>query len=371
MYKTSKISDITRFGKGKETLVVDMGGSAVKAGLFQDGKMIEKGLWRHDYKNSCFAAARSDLLSKLKEICSGRADLVGLGIAGLLSCDGTLFRSTVLTSFTGSNIGQFVAKKFGAESYTQDNDADCGAIGEHYYIGTELFYVVIGSGIGSACVDSGGKLLYPVRIDRNIPFVEEMNHPISDIGLRSAISRQEIADTFVKMGIMDHGLSMDAESIQLGSLGSAVGVGNILQMLWKGKFFGEDCKKYYMKYLEENDGMLQDLFSERYAARTMAKLAKNGEPRSMLAYRLMGRFLGKAISRAEKILYEDHGRYFQVRLAGNILDSRELFWPDMASEIEENGVQAECVLSEAYSRGVNPNMLGAYLRVNREAKFYG
>ncbi len=178
MDKISEISDTAEFGKGNKTLAIDMGGSAIKAALIWNGKIMQEGSWRHDYRDSDLGAAKSDLLMKLKNICGSEADLVGLGIAGLLSKDGTLWRSTVLTSFSGFDIGQFVAKEFGAMSYSQDNDADCGAIGEHHYAGSELLYVVIGSGIGSACVDNNGSLLYPVRIDRNIPFVEEMNHPI-------------------------------------------------------------------------------------------------------------------------------------------------------------------------------------------------
>jgi len=367
----SENSDNIELGIGKKILVIDMGGSAIKAGLFKNGKLIKEMSWRHNYKDCGIESAKSDLVANLRKICDCKVDIVALGIAGLISKDGTLFRSTVLTSFTGFDLGKFLAKEFRASDHIQDNDADCGAIGEHYYSKKELLYVVVGSGIGSACVDCNGELLYKIRIDRDIPFAEDMNHSISDMGLRLSVSPSAITGMFMKIGIKDHGLQHGISDVQLGDLGSAIGVSNILKILWKGKFSGKYCKDHYRKFLCAETDMMKDLFDERYAAKVIAHLAKNGDLKSILAYRLMGRFLGKAILEAEKILYLDHGRYFPVYLAGNVLDSRELFWNDMIDEIAQSGVEVDCMLSESYLAGVNPNMLGAYLRARRKVTKYG
>jgi hypothetical protein len=371
MLRTSEITKHSKHGLGNNAMVIDMGGSAVKAAAILKGKIVKERSWRHNYRDCGLELAKSNLLMNLKEICPNGTDLVGLGIAGLLSKDGTLFGSTVVTSFAGFNIGQFLAEEFGAIAYSQDNDADCGAIGEHHYAQKELLYVVVGSGIGSACVNNKSELLYSSVVDNRVPFAEEKIHPISDIGLKLTVPLGDLADMFVKIGIVDHGLPVAMGNMQLGDLGSAVGVVNIMELLWKGAFVGKESKAYYRKYLKGNDEMMRDLYSERYAAKIIAHLAMKREPRSVLAYKLMGRCLGRAILKAEKILYEEHDRYFQIRLAGNIMDSKELFWFDMLDEIKKIGMKIDCRLSDAYLKKVNPNILGAYLRVNREVETCG
>lgn len=371
MMRIEELKKNIRHGKGNNALAIDMGGSAVKAAAILKGKIAGEKSWRHNYRDCGLEAAKSDLYANLREICPNGTDVIGLGIAGLLSSDGSLFGSTVVTSFTGFNIGEFLAKEFGAVAYSQDNDADCGAIGEHHFAQKEMLYIVVGSGIGSACVSDDGRLLYPMIVDRNIPFAKEMIHPVSDVGLRFTVESHEMAEIFVKVGIIDHGLPPVMGNMQLGDLGSAVGVGNIMELLWKGQFRGRECRDYYDAYLDGSSGMIDDLYNRRYSAKTISHLAMKHEPKSMLAYKLMGRFLGKSILEAEKILYKEHGRFFEVRVAGNILDSRELFWNDMLDEIESGGVEVDCRLSEAYMKKINPNILGAYLRANMEVEACG
>jgi predicted NBD/HSP70 family sugar kinase len=169
----------------KETLALDMGGSAVKAGLFLDGKLAKVDSWRHKYNDSLPADSKAALLSNCITFAGEKVSLVGLAIAGLIATDGSVFESTLMSSFDGVNIGDFLKTGLNASGYSQDNDADCGAVGEFHFTKkkSEMLCVVVGSGIGSAALDSTGKILYPVRVDKSRRDAADMNHPISDVGL--------------------------------------------------------------------------------------------------------------------------------------------------------------------------------------------
>jgi hypothetical protein len=348
----------------KKTLVLDMGGSSVKAGLFYGDKLFKTETWRHEYAVLEQDAALAHLKKSIFHFFGKDFDHIGLGIAGLLACDGSLFRSTVLIAFTGLNIGELLKDYFSAINFIEDNDADCGAIGEYSFVKKDLLYIVVGSGIGSACVDGYGNLLYRVRIEKSVPFSEEMNHPISDIGLMVKVNHGKVAKYFKSCGA-ECFIPHSDEEIRLGNLGSAVGVSNILKALWKDNFDDPKIVDYYRQYLKDKPELFKDLFSKKYGAKTIAFLAKCGEPKSILAYRLMGRFLGLAISEAEKILFKDQGRFFPVYLSGEIINSRELFWADMEHEISRNKIRTSCFVSKASQAVINANLLGAFLRVQK------
>jgi predicted NBD/HSP70 family sugar kinase len=352
----------------KKILSLDLGGTAVKIGLFEDDNLVKTASWRHDYKDCGLEKAKEDLLKRSLEFCDTKVDLVGLGVAGLLATDNTLFRSTVISSFKDFNIGQFLKDKFGAFGYSQDNDADCGALGEYYLAKHELFYVVVGSGIGSACVDVNGNLMYPVRINNNLQFSEEMNHPISDAGLRLSLNDDDVEKIFGKVGAVlpannDFYKSLHEEDrVRMGNLGSAIGVGNLLKILWNGKFDNQETVDYYRNYLDRDKGLSSDLYSRRYAAEQIARLAFKGEPKSIAAYRLQGRFLGLTISKAENILHQDHDKFFPVHLGGKIMGSADLFLDDLKCELRENKIDCKCELSETFIKKENANLRGAFLR---------
>lgn len=359
------------------TLALDIGGSAVKAGLFESESVVKRGEWRHEYRDCGLTDAKKNLLIAIKNFYDGDVDAIGLSLAGLIATDDSLFRSTVITSFENFNLGQFLKDNLNVQVVNTDNDSDCGAVGEFYFTGHELFYVVAGSGIGSACVDQNGELIYLVRVSKDRQFKETMNHPLSDIGLRLVVNQEEAQTVFKDEDIeLSHQATVRKLSdlngdIQLGKLGSASGVGNILEIQWGSEYKTDKVRDYYQGFLEPNGGNneIEDLYNNRYAAKMIASFARKGEPKSVLAFRLMGKFLGLAISKAEMIIHGDWDRFFPVHLSGQIMSSYDLFLNEVKAEMNRNKITCQCILSDAFQRGENPNLWGAYLRVKNKEHY--
>lgn len=357
-------------------LTLDLGGTTVKAGLFSNGKLEETADWRHDYKDCEQDQAKDDILARSKKFSGNHVVAIGLSVAGLIASDNTLYRSTVLTSLEGFDIGNFLQRGLSASRFSIDNDGDCGAIGEYSSVGHELFYVAVGSGIGSAFVESDGRIKYLVRINRSLCFSDEMNHPISDIGLRIAFPKEQIYQTFAGFGIkqetVEDVLTLDNQDDRIKSwrLGSAIGVRKILEVLWEGRFYDQQTISYYEGYFKccglPPETALCDLYDERYAAKTMALLAREGEPYSSRAYQLMGTFLGQTITEAEKILFDDLGRFPPVYLGGQVMASNDLFLLPLKESVRNCGIDTEIILSRVFLRGENPNLWGAYHQVRQE-----
>ena len=112
-------------------LTLDLGGTAVKAGLFSNGSLEKTTVWRHNYKDCGQNQARDDILTKSRIFGGNHIAAIGLSVAGLIASDNTLYRSTVLTSLEGSDIGNFLQRGLSASRFSIDNDGDCGAIGEY------------------------------------------------------------------------------------------------------------------------------------------------------------------------------------------------------------------------------------------------
>ena len=89
-------------------LALDMGGTSVKAALYYHGNIEKQTFWEHNYKDCGLEKAKDDLINKINDFCNHKIDAVGLGIAGLIAKDDSLYSSTVLTSFQGFNIPLFL-----------------------------------------------------------------------------------------------------------------------------------------------------------------------------------------------------------------------------------------------------------------------
>lgn len=360
----------------KETLALDMGGSAVKAGLFLNGRLSKVDSWRHRYNDTLPEDSKADLLANCISFAGEEVRLVGLAIAGLIATDGTVFESTLMSSFDGINIGKFLKTELGASAYSQDNDADCGAVGELHFTKnkSEMLCVVVGSGIGSAALDHNGNILYPVRVDKSRPNAAEMNHPISDVGLVLSATDSEIRSIFAEIAPEvnpDSSTFLDKfrdpnGSVKLGQLGSTIGVFNLLNIVWGKSLGSQDVTRYYQRYAG-NIADILDLDNKLYAAKVISQLAQAGDLKSQQAYKLMGRFLGLTIVKAERILQNDHGKYFPVHLGGNVMGSRELFWDQMKLEMTKRNVVPESTLSNAFVNKENANLWGAYLQAQKQS----
>lgn len=369
---------------GGRTLALDLGGTAVKASIFNEGALEKSTTWRHRYRDIPANLAQEHLIRESREFAGVSVERVGLSLAGLLADDGTLFRSTVLTAFEGTSFREIFQEAFGAQHVSLDNDADCGAIGENFFAGSELFYVVAGSGIGSAYVDAAGDVRYLVRINRTLPYSDEMNHPISDIGLRLLIPKDEIFEYMkqygVSAGMIDSilvprnrtdgkGLTAEGDEITFGRLGSASGVRTLLEILWNGKFEDNDFDQHYRTFIRNHHlaskVSMEELKSEFQAAAPIAELALHGDEQAERAYRLMGTFLGLAIARAQRILLADLLRTPPVHLGGRIMASGHLFISEIREAVASEGIECDCRISTAFQNGENPNLWGAFISAQR------
>lgn len=361
----------------KRILALDMGGTSVKARLFYGDETEEETSWEHNYRDWGLKKAKTDLLKRIKEFCGYKVDAIGLGVAGLIATDNSLYRSTVLISFVGFNIAEFLKQELGVDIVTIDNDADCGAIGEWHDCPGNFLYVVVGSGIGSAFIDHNGRLPYLTRLVPNHKFSDKDNPIPNDLGLQVAVPKEYIYKQFKKFGAVKEkvdkvlrdkngkplrGPSGSPNSIRVGRLGSATGLKNIIDIL----LFGLDIKNYYQKqissYLSQGTKIdLKDLSDERKIAKTLSLFTQSGEPYAQEAFKLFGHFLGYGIAKAVRVIRSQQKFYdrLRVRLSGPIMNSFNLFATEIKLALCEG--QTDCIL-ELTKNLYGVNLRGAYLR---------
>lgn len=364
----------------KPIIALDMGGTSVKAGVYHWTDRLKETSWQHNYRDCRLEEAKKDLVSRVRDFNHFKIDAVGISIAGLLAKDGSLYKSTVLTSFQGFNIPQFLRQELDAGIVTIDNDADCGAFAEFDRSGGELLYVIIGSGIGSAYVDEKGNLPYLRRFDPKHKFSDTDNPIPNDLGLQVAVPKLYVCEKFnVSRDVLDNvlvdkdgsplkGPSGDIDSIRLEKICSAVGIKNIIDIL----LFNKDVEGYYREYYQNliknypgypfniKDEGFKDLADERRAAEMLSFFADRGEHYACRAFELFGHFLGYGIVEALKFIRSDQNLkdFPPLYLSGPIMSSCTLFEDSMSEVFRETGVRG----ARKFSKHKYPNLYGAYLR---------
>jgi predicted NBD/HSP70 family sugar kinase len=104
----------------QKVLALDLGGTSVKAGVFIEGNLEKTTIWEHDYRHCTIEKAKQDLMTKINAFCNYSINAVGIGVAGLIAKNNSLYRSTVLTSFTGFDIPEFLKQELGVEIETRN-----------------------------------------------------------------------------------------------------------------------------------------------------------------------------------------------------------------------------------------------------------
>jgi len=337
----------------RRILAIDMGGTSVKAGVFVEGNLEKTTKWEHTYNDCSLNKAKKDLIDKIKAFYNYRIDAIGIGVAGLIAKDNSLYRSTVLRSFNGFNIPGLLKHELGVGIVTIDNDADCGAISEWNYAHKPLLYVVVGSGIGSAYIDSRGNLPYLTRFDSENKFMDKDNPIPNDLGLRIAVPRRYVSEK-IEEKLLDElasydlperyideiirnekcnqleGLNNDPSSIKVSALGSALGFKKI-------------------------DSIILELVEKRV----------DREKTRVLAYKIFGHFLGYGIAKTQKLICEEQHlkEYPFVVLSGPIMNSYAHFGVAIDKALNEQGVKCEIKISDDLE---SSNLKGAYLRTAKE-----
>lgn len=366
----------------KIILALDMGGTAIKAQLYLGHKVEKKTRWEHDYRDCSLEKAKSDLTTKIKNFCSDNSykiDAIGLGIAGLIGTDGSVYKSTVLTSFQGFNLPVFLKDKLNVEIVTIDNDADCGALSEYRRIGSNLFYVVVGSGIGSAYVNDNGELPYLTRFDPQHRFLDQDNPIPNDVGLQVGVPKTYIYEKLreyqltkeaIDKVLVDEngnplkGPNEEANSIRVGRLGSAAGIKNILEMFFASS--SERKEEWYQQkikndpYYRSEKIKIQDFSDERKIAKALSVFADKEDGYARRAFEIFGHFLGYGIAEAQKIIRSEQNLigFPPVHLNGPIMNSFEFFGGSLQKALGEKGIDCSLRLSDNFNYA---NVHGAYL----------
>lgn len=379
-------------------LAIDMGGTAIKIALFDNnGYEKKRTSWQHHYRDSGLENAKSDFISRCKEFCPQPVDAIGLSVAGLIATDGSLYRSTVLTSFTGFDIPEFLKTAYGAKVVTIDNDADCGAIAEaklHY--NHPFLYVVVGSGIGSAYVDENGKLPYLTRLDPKHVFTDTDNPIPNDLGLQVPIARKYVYKHFKKYKVPQNlvenflidknsspllGPNDNQKTIRVSVLGSAISLHLILEILLKNNLnlnavqwnmlevddIRHTCQEEQWEIPEVyREAHFDELIDETKTAKFLSELAHytshTNYPKKTFA--IFGHFLGYGIAYAQKYIRKDLKLKAcpSVRLAGPIMNSYRHFQLHLDKAVMENGGSSQITL--AYNID-GSNLRGAYWQAKK------
>ncbi|MEA2036262.1 MAG: ROK family protein [Nanoarchaeota archaeon] len=364
-------------------LALDIGGTSVKAAIYQ-GNKPKSAYWLHNYLDCGLEEAKSHLVEKIKGFFSEKVDAVGIGIAGLIATDDSLYRSTVLTSFEGFNIPKFIKGEFNTDVVTIDNDADCGAFSEYGHFQRyrpqkkDFFYVVVGTGIGSAYVDREGNLPYIKRFDPNHKFSDNDNPLPNDLGLQLGIPREtiyQLMDFHRKSDIIEKAL-VDKEgnpllgpndnpsSIRIDQLASARGLQRIMDILLPDKESQQRILKAEAPshYWDVCDKSLSD---EVYRGQIISDLANYGGYWANEAFKYYGRFLGYAISktvdniRANTSLHPYSLGKLDIPMRGPIIINSFDFF--------EGEVLSRCKNCRVYpSLNSTSNVEGAYLQARKD-----
>lgn len=372
-------------------LALDMGGTSVKAALYNDvpyrNSLLKETSWVHRYKDCGLEKAKADLIDRIKGFCDCKIDAVGIGVAGLVATDNSLYRSTVLTSFIGFNLPDFLKQELKAEVVAIDNDADCGAMGllPKRQSRDGILYVVVGSGIGSAYVRNDGRIPYLRRFSPDHIFSDNDNPIPNDIGLQVAVPKLCIYQRFARYNIkikdldrilLDEngnpltGPNGDINSIRVGVLGSATSFKKIAEGLLSGKSLEE-----HYRYLIESEGLfkmytkqdkfnldLKDLKSEQNFGIKLSIFANYGDKLAKEVFEIFGHFLGYGIAEAQKIIKSEQKlRGFpDVYLSGQIVNSFGWFNRSISQALTERSI--DCALEPEQ---FNSNVRGAYFQASR------
>lgn len=189
----------TRSGEGareRSALGLDVGGSAVKAGLVaSDGTVLVP-----HRRSSRAPRSFDELVDIVRELAAdigGRPDHVGVGVPGLLAEDhGSVERSPNLRWIDGQPLRASLAEVLGVDpgEVHVENDANCAALGESWLgAGRErddLFLLTLGTGIG-------GGVVLANRLWRGRGMAGEVGHTkIHDTGPRCGCERVGCLETF-------------------------------------------------------------------------------------------------------------------------------------------------------------------------------
>ena len=169
-----------------KTAVIDIGGTAIKAGIFENGKVTQV----REYQTQAWRGAEAVLQSVIEIIEAGpAADAIGVSTTGQIDAvEGKVsFAGPNIPGYQGLEIGKILSDHFGVRAAVE-NDVNAAALGEaHYGAGRtkgDFLCLTYGTGIGGAIIENGelyrghhyaagefgGIVVHPEDCNRTDPF---------------------------------------------------------------------------------------------------------------------------------------------------------------------------------------------------------
>lgn len=137
-------------------LALDIGGTAVKSGMFSDGKLISF----EEFPTQAHKGAPAMIDRLCDYICEKRPDAVGISTSGQVKPrEGSIaFATDAMPGYTGFPVRRYVHEKTGLP-VAVENDVNSAAIGEAHFGAaknyTDFLCLTVGTGIGGAVFING------------------------------------------------------------------------------------------------------------------------------------------------------------------------------------------------------------------------
>lgn len=145
----------------KRYIGVDLGGTSIKAGAIEDGKIVQQ------LTNSTCAAVGGErtlqqLYDLIEQLLTPNTVAIGIGVPSVVDRKrGIVYNVQNIKNWEEVHLRKLVQERFSLPTYI-DNDANCFAMGERMFGAGKLFNhfvgITLGTGVGGGIVQ-GGKLL--------------------------------------------------------------------------------------------------------------------------------------------------------------------------------------------------------------------
>jgi len=147
------------------TIGIDLGGTIIKTGIVQDGKIITSGILKSDSKNGLgrmLPEVETSIKKMLRDQQISSSNIIGTGISfpGLVDSSRSVVLSTnaKYDDAPGLDLKTWAQRCFGGKFYI-DNDARMAAVGEWQYGAAKgcdnMVMMTIGTGIGAGVIIQG------------------------------------------------------------------------------------------------------------------------------------------------------------------------------------------------------------------------
>lgn len=142
--------------KNLKLIGVDLGGTNVRAGLVQNGKILK--LESHAHPSLARIAVLEEICRTISVVMEPDVSGIGIGVPSAVDANGVVYSVANIPSWKKVPLKKILEKRFGVPVFV-NNDAKCFALGElHYGAGCgykNLVGLIIGTGMGAGVIADG------------------------------------------------------------------------------------------------------------------------------------------------------------------------------------------------------------------------